>query len=109
MSPIVRYGPWWALLVVPGVFLGSLSAAYAVAPLACMTQRHGIVHIAPAIALLVALSGVALAGLSWRRLQRAGDRADRRFLAGIAAAVAALFVLAALAQWYVAAALSPCL
>ena len=74
MSPVERWAPWWALIVVPLAFLGNQSAAYAIVALACRTQNHALVHVFPAATL-----------------------------------VAALFVLATLAQWYVAAALSPCL
>ena len=109
-SAVLRWGPWWGLLLVPSAFLASLSAAYAVVPYACMTMRHGLVHVAPALCGIVALVGVALCAVALRRADRdAAVGPERHFLALVGLAVAALFLLATLAQWYVAAALTPCL
>ena len=102
-----RWAPWWGLLVVPTAFLTNLSAAYAIVALACRSQNHGLVHVFPALTLATAVLGVGLSG--WCAVRGgAGVRAERRFLVVVSLAVAALFVLATLAQWYVAAALSPC-
>ena len=108
MSPVERWAPWWALIVVPLAFLGNQSAAYAIVALACRSQKHALVHVFPAATLVAALLGVALCG--WCMRSGSGAiRAERRFLVVVSLAVSALFVLATLAQWYVAAALSPCL
>lgn len=107
MSPVERWAPWWALVVVPLAFLGNQSAAYAIVALACRSEHHVLVHVFPALALAAALIGVALCGWCIRR--GPAVRGERRFLVHVSLAVAALFVLATLAQWYVAATLSPCL
>jgi len=108
MSPVERWAPWWALIVVPLAFLGNQSAAYAIVAFACRSQHHGLVHVFPAAALVAALLGVALCGWCMRS-DSGAIRAERRFLVVVSFAVAALFVVATLAQWYVAATVSPCL
>jgi len=108
MSPVERWAPWWALIIVPLAFLGNQSAAYAIVALACRSQHHVLVHVFPALAFAAAVLGVALCG--WCIRSGSGAiRAERRFLVMVSLAVAALFALATLVQWYVAAALSPCL
>jgi hypothetical protein len=111
MNAIERFGPWWGLVVVPSVFLGGLSLAYALVALACRTGMHGLVHVAPAGELGTEILGLALSGYCLLRLREAPDaplRAPRRFLVALSLAIGALFLLATLVQWYVAAALSPC-
>jgi hypothetical protein len=108
VSPFERWAPWWGLLVVPASFLTNQSAAYAIVSFACRSQHQALVHVFPALTLVTAVLGVAMsAWCAWR----GGPvmRPERRFLVYISLAVAALFVLATLTQWYVAAALSPCL
>ena len=106
-TPFERWAPWWGLLGVPAAFLANQSAAYAIVAYACRSQHHALVHLFPALCLAMALAGVALSGwCAWRG--GAGVRAERRFLVTVSLAVAALFVLATLTLWYVAAALSPC-
>jgi hypothetical protein len=109
-SWLERAAPWCALVVVPSAFLANLSAAYALVPLACITLRHGLVHIAPAAGLVVTLAGIALSAWSLRRARSATGTLpnERHFLSAVSLAVAALFLLATLTQWYVAVALSPC-
>lgn len=108
MSALERWAPWWALLVVPAVFLGGLSLAYALVSLACTTGRHGLVHVAPAGEVLVEIGGVAMSWYCVRRFRILAVPEARRFLAGVSLAVAVLFLVASLMQWYVAASLSPC-
>jgi hypothetical protein len=111
MNAVERYGPWWALLVVPSAFLGGLSLAYALVSLACRTGTHGLVHVAPAGEVAVEALGLAMSGYCVWRLRGPGGRGipeERRFLAGVSLATALLFLVATLVQWYVAAALSPC-
>jgi hypothetical protein len=109
-SPARRWAPWWGLLVVPTLFLTNQSAAYAIVAFACRSERQSLVHLFPALTLAIALLGVALSGWCVLRSRGAGAavRPERRFLEIVSLATAALFVLATLAQWYVAAALSPC-
>jgi heme/copper-type cytochrome/quinol oxidase subunit 3 len=111
MNAALRWAPWWALVVVPSMFLGSLSAAYAVAPLACREQARALMHVAPVATLVATLVGLALSAWTLRRLR--GEAATppvvtRRFLGGVGLALGVLFLFATLLQWYVAAALSPC-
>ena len=109
MSPVERWAPWWALIVVPLAFLGNQSAAYAIVAFACRSQHHALVHVFPALD--------ARRGPARRRAVRlvhdARQRRDPRRAplprAGRASPSPRSFVLATLAQWYVAAALSPCL
>jgi len=106
-----RWAPWWGLLVVPSTFLANLSVAYAVVPFACMTQRHGLLHVAPAVGLAITLVGLALSLWSLARLRDAEGqpvRVARRFLAGMSLALVMLFLLATLTQWYAIFKLSPC-
>jgi hypothetical protein len=94
------------------MFLASLSAAYAVAGHTCATGDHWLMQVAPAITTVVALVGVALSGWTVLRLHSrstAHASAPYRFLAEVSFAVAALFLLAIVLQWYVTTALSPCL
>ena len=109
MTAFDRVAPWWGLVVVPSAFLALLSAAYAIVPLACREQTHVLVHLAPAAGVGVAAIGVVLSGIvSSRYRAAAGIPPERRFLVAISLATALLFFVASLAQWYVAAALSPC-
>jgi hypothetical protein len=111
MNAIERFGPWWGLAVVPSVFLGGLSLAYALVSLACRTGAHGLVHLAPAGELGAELLGLALSVYCLLRLRRAGHAGateSRRFLVVLSLGSVCLFLLATLVQWYVAAAVSPC-
>ena len=110
MSAFDRLAPWWGLLVAPSAFLGLLSAAYAVVPFACREQMHALVHVAPAAEFVICAIGVALSAAAIARYRAAAAiTPGRRFLGAISLATAATFLVASLAQWYVAAALSPCL
>ena len=109
MTRFERWAPWWGLVVVPSAFLGLLSAAYALVPLACRVQQHGLVLVAPAAALVVCGLGVLLSGVTVASYRRAGVPPERRFLGAVSLAVAVLFLAATLVQGYVAIALSPCL
>jgi hypothetical protein len=109
LSRLDRWAPWWGLVVVPGAFIALLSAAYAVVPLACRTQVHALVHVAPATELAICILGVLLSVRALRQARRIQQPAsDRRFLAAISLSIALLFLAATLVQWYVAIMLSPC-
>ena len=112
MSALERYAPWWGLLGVPSLFLADLSAAYALVAWACRSGTHAWVHVGPAVATLGALLGIGLSGYCVARLRASTARVAPpryRFVAVVSLATALLFLLATLMQWYVAAALSPCL
>jgi hypothetical protein len=109
MSAFDRLAPWWGLLVAPSAFLGLLSVAYALVPFACREQMHALVHLAPATEVVICTIGVALSGAALARHRTsAGAPPARPFMAAISLATALLFLVASGAQWYVAAALSPC-
>lgn len=112
MSRFDRWAPWWGLLVAPSAFLGLLSAAYAIVPYACREQAPAFVHLAPALECVICAIGVWLSGTAvsrWRRFADGSVPPERRFLGAVSLATATLFLAASLVQWYVAAALSPCL
>ena len=111
MSTFERWAPWWGLLVVPAAFIGLLSAAYAMTPYACRSGAQALVHLAPAVELAVCAVGVLLSAVVVARGRSAPALAvpsERRFLNVVSLAVALLFLVATLLQWYVAIALSPC-
>lgn len=109
MSAFDRLAPWWGLLVVPSAFLGLLSLDYAMVSLACRDQMGALVHLGPAAGVAIAAIGVLLSAVSVGRYRTLGAPPERRFLNAVSLAVAAGFLVASLVQWYVAAALSPCL
>jgi len=112
MSTFERWVPWWGLLVVPAAFIGSLSASYMIVPYACRMQQYALVHVAPAVQLAITALGVLLSAwlvMRGRDAPATDVPPERRFLNAISLAVAILFLVATLAQWYVAAALSPCM
>jgi hypothetical protein len=57
---------WPAIFVPPLVFLTLLSLNYALEPPACEQQSRLAMHVAAAVALLIALSCVGLAARAWR-------------------------------------------
>lgn len=103
---------WLGIVGAPLVALGYLSAAYALVPLSCLSQRHGLLDAAAAVAAAAALACVGGAWLAHRRLPAArgtplGER--HAFLAGIALAVSALSLLAIAAIAATRLALAPCI
>jgi hypothetical protein len=104
---------WASIVIAPLVYLGNLSIAYALVPVACDTQRTLPLHRANGITLGLVLAAVALAWHVRRassRPQTARDDApDRnRFLSTIGLCVSSLLVLAVVAQWSAQWILSPC-
>ena len=111
MSTFERWAPWWGLVVVPSTFLGLQSAAYAMVPLACRTEQHVLVHLPLGLQVAISVLGVLLGVWLVQRGKAAAGAVppERRFLNAVSLATAVLFLAAALVQWYVAVALSPCL
>jgi hypothetical protein len=102
---------WLGIVGAPLVALGYLSAAYALVPLSCLSQRHGLLDAAAAIAAAVAIVFVGSAWIAHRRLPAArgtplGER--HAFLAGIALAVSVLSLVAIVAIASTRLALGPC-
>ena len=90
-SAFERWAPWWGCWSCRSAFLGLLSAAYALVPLACRSQHHGLVHVSPGgrrssiSALGVVLCGIggmtraqAVAGAGRAPVPRRGEPRRRR-------------------------------
>jgi hypothetical protein len=98
---------WPALFVPPLVFLTLLSLNYALEPPACEQQQRLPMHLTAAIALLIALGGIALALRAWRSVgggfpsDGPGLEERARFVAVIALMLSSLSALAIAALWLV--------
>ena len=96
-----------ALYVPPLVFLALQSLNYALEPFACENQQRLPMHVSAAVALLVALGGIALALRAWRsvggRLPQddPGPEERARFVALIALMLSSLSALAIAMLWVV--------
>jgi hypothetical protein len=94
---------WTGLAIAPFVWLLSLEANFALAPLACSHHEKGMLYLVSAIAFILALLG---AGLSWRQYSMLREPAARQIpaltrkqsmaIAGVG--LSALFALVILAQ-----------
>jgi hypothetical protein len=107
------------MLLAPLVALGTQTLAYALATPLCARQAGVWMHAVFALATLVSAWLCAVAWAEAKRLQAAQrseldsaavDRrgAQRRFLAEVAAGVAAISALSVLAMWVATWVLSPC-
>ena len=78
---------WAALFVPPVAFLTVLSAAYALVPWACETQRHLSLHVVALVCLAITAGGMALAWRDWKEagLEEPVDKSEHvvqaRFIA----------------------------
>ena len=96
----MRLPVWPALFVPPLVFLTLLSLNYSLEPLACGQQQRVAMHLTAAVALLIALGGIALALRAWRSVgggppsDDAGLESRTRFVAVIALMLSSLSTLA---------------
>jgi hypothetical protein len=103
----MRLRIWPALFVPPLVFLTLLSVNYSLEPPACEQQQRLPMHLSAAVALLIALGGIALALRAWRSVgggfpsDEAGLEARTRFIAVIALMLSSLSALAIAALWLV--------
>src|SRR5438046_1235330 len=91
---------WLGIVGAPLVALAYLSAAYALVPLACLSQHHGILDAAAAVAAAATLAALGAASVAHRRLPAArgtplGER--HAFLAGVALCVSGLSLVAIVA------------
>jgi len=106
---------WPALVFTPSLFLTQMSLNYALVEWACSSQRHGALHIIPAVSLVIVVVTLLLAARDWRRSHRlahkdGGDPASRSaFLALMGIAVASMCALAIVLQWMTQFAVDPCL
>jgi hypothetical protein len=106
---------WLGLVLAPTVALAAQSTLYSMVTPSCSQQLRLDMHLAAAVALLVAavLAVLAFAESSLRRGEPASPDHDgahlrNRFLADIAAAVAALSCLVIIGMWFALWVLGPC-
>ena len=108
---------WLPLVLSPSVALATQSVLYSMVTPACSSQTRLQMHLAAAVALaaVVVMAVLAFADSSLRRREPGSADTDeghpqarRRFLADMAAAVAALSALVILAMWFALWVLSPC-
>jgi uncharacterized membrane protein (DUF4010 family) len=106
---------WPALVFAPTLFLTQMSLNYSLVEWACSSQKHGSLHIIPAVSLVIVLVTIALAVRDWQHSRRlaekdGGDPASRSaFLALTGVAVASMSALAIVLQWATQFAINPCL
>ena len=108
---------WLGLVVAPTVTLVAQSTLYAMVTPSCSRQMELDMHLAAAVALVIAavFAVMAFGESSLRRREPASPDHDgaqppvpRRFLADMAAAVSALSCLVILAMWFALWVLGPC-
>jgi hypothetical protein len=108
---------WLGLVLGPTVALATQSTLYSMVTPSCSAQVRLNLHLVAAVALLIALvlAVVAFSESSLHRSEPASPDHDgahppvpKRFLADIAAAVAALSALVILAMWFTLWVLGPC-
>jgi hypothetical protein len=94
---------WFALLGTPVLMLMDQLISYATAGWACANQDPLALHLAHGVFLACTLAGAVAAANRWRatRTAEGADEAlaGRHFLAGVAAASAALSSLVIVAMW----------
>ena len=112
-----RQNTWWlwfGLLAPPLAFLLNLQLSYVLVWQACLTGHHGVLHLVPLGALLLALGGGVSAWYNWRRTREAqsnttaGMLPRSRFMAETGLLSSGLFILVIVAQWLPNLLLSPC-
>ena len=106
---------WAAVLLPLGAWALQMGARYAIQPWLCKHSGHAASDAITVAALVLALAGGAL---GWHELATRGAQpADAglaqlheraRFMAGLAIALCAMFVLVIIAQWLPERILSPC-
>jgi len=102
---------WLALIVAPVLALVDQSISYAAVDWACAHQNVLVVHAAHAGFFVLTVAAAVAAWQLWREpgMAPAGEApARRRFVAGIAAAMAALSALTVAAMWVATWMLAPC-
>src|SRR5918999_31200 len=96
---------WPALIVPPVAFLSALTAAYALVPWACATQRHLPLHGVALICLAICAGGIVLAFRDWQSagVEEPDDRGDEivrvRFVAVLGLLMSGLMTLTTLTLW----------
>ena len=106
---------WFPILVPPLAALAQQSTSYALVALECTQQQRMPVHAVAVVALLVALTGVAIAWRNWRAAAVASPqdsgtaRSRERFLAIMGLSISALMALVMAAMWITLGFLVPCM
>ena len=96
---------WFGLLAAPLAFLLNLQLSYILVRQACVSGHHGVLHLVPLGALLLAAGGGVSAWYNWRRTGQAqssttgGVLQRSRFMAEMGLLGSGLFILAIVAQW----------
>ena len=103
---------WASIVLSPLVFLGNLSVAYALVPIACAAQRSMALHLSNGIALGLATVSALLA---WHALRSPAPREAARevaarmtFLSQLGVWMSMLVALAIALQWSAQWWLDPC-
>jgi hypothetical protein len=106
------FAQWASIVVAPLVFLGNLSLAYALVPVACATQRSTLLHLSNGVALVLVLTSTLLA---WHALRSPTPKGAPReaaarmtFLSHLGIWISALAALAVALQWSAHWWLDPC-
>jgi hypothetical protein len=102
---------WLGIVGAPLATLGYLSAAYALVPLACISQRHALLDLASAVAIGATLVAVGFAWGAWLHppAARGSPLGERHaFLANVALAVSVLSLVAIIAMAATRLAIGPC-
>jgi ABC-type Fe3+ transport system permease subunit len=108
---------WLALVVSPTIALATQGTLYSMVTPSCSAQTRVQLHLAAAVALtvVVVMAVLAFSESSLRRGEPVSHDSDegqphvrRRFLASMAAAVAALSALVILGMWFALWVLNPC-
>ena len=109
MRPLAQ---WASIVLAPLVFLGNLSLAYALVPLACATQRSTLLHLSNGVALVLVLTATLLALHALRSPAPKGApreaAARMTFLSQLGVWISALAALAIALQWSAQGWLEPC-
>lgn len=110
-----RFSLWFSLLAGPVAWAIGLNAAYALVVVACARDTTLPLHLVSLGTLLLAGAGGVMGWREWQRVgptapsDAPGARARTRFLAALAVAGSAYFVLAILTQWVGVFLLHPCM
>jgi hypothetical protein len=107
-----RMTSWPAVMGAPIVFLSQQIIAYALVPVACSSQHHWVLSMAPAAGLCVAgaatMAAVQARAAATRAIE-AGESARRAaFSANCGIAIGSISCLGIICQWATQLVISPC-
>ena len=105
---------WFGVLAGPLAMLGNLQAQYSLVPWACYNGARVVLHVAPAVSLIVVAVAAALARREWRvggggeTDAASGVLARARFLGALGVATSIFFGFFIVAMWVADAFLDTC-